>query len=647
MMTDWIKDVRAWWIIGALAALAAFAGVFTLPVTDRDEGRYVQATAQMLETGDFVRINVLDEPRNKKPVGIHWMQAAVVGLVSSAEAREVWAYRLPSVIGAILAALAAFWAGTRLMSREAAFAGAALFAVTVSLGFEAGIAKTDAMLAGLTTLSMAALAHLRAGGAGWKTALIFWVAMGLGILVKGPVTPMVAGLTIIALAIWERKFAWLLPLIRFWPGPILMVLIVLPWLISVQIATEGAFLREALGDDLGGKVTSGDEGHGGPPGYHLFALFLMFFPAVLFLFPGAARVVGAMRDADEAGRAARFLIAWVIPSWLVFEIMPTKLPHYTLPLYPALALAAGWGIMEWAKSKAWERWTGWALFALAGAIFAIGLPGAAAYYGANASPEVFTLSQVAGFLPNYQLGLDPGVLAGVLAVGALFAALYGATLFAQARGAVTAALVLAVLAGLGWHVMARGVAAPSAYALRLSDQVAALREYSEPINGLAPEDIVTVTSFKETSLVFLLGSDTVHANTTDEALIAAEAIEEPVMLVIDTARDRELLNALTGRLNAVSSFWWATQASGGENPVGGLFHYHARLQGLQVCHAGMAPGLNYAGGDETVLLVYFTRCSDEPVSTLEPGSERSDVRVMVRMPPELIDTEEPSDDPQD
>ena len=610
VMTDRISGVRAWWIIGALAALAAFAGVFTLPVTDRDEGRYVQATAQMLETGDFVRINVLDEPRNKKPVGIHWMQAAVVGLVSSAEAREVWAYRLPSVIGAILAALACFWAGTRLMSREAAFAGAALFAVTVSLGFEAGIAKTDAMLAGLTTLSMAALANLRAGGAGWKTALIFWIAMGFGILVKGPVTPMVAGLTVIVLALWERKFAWLMPLMRFWPGPILMIAIVLPWLISVQIATEGAFLREALGDDLGGKVTSGDEGHGGPPGYHLFALFLMFFPAVLFLFPGAARVVGAARREDEAGRAARFLIAWIIPSWLVFEIMPTKLPHYTLPLYPALALAAGWGIVEWTKSKAWERWAGWGLFALAGAIFAIGLPGAAAFYGSNATPDVFRLAENTGFLPNYQLGLDPGVLAGVLAVGALFAGLLGASLFAHARRAVWAATALAVLAGLGWHVMARGVAAPSAYALRLSDQVAALREYSETITGVAPEEIVTVTSFKETSLVFLLGSDTVQGDTTEEALIAAEATEEPVMLVIDTARDPELLRALSGDMRGVSSFWWAVQASGGENPVGGLFHFQTRLQGLRVCHAGMAPGLNYAGGDETVLLVYFTRCAE-------------------------------------
>ena len=65
-----------------LAALVAlFAGslsVFTLPALDRDESRFAQATAQMLETGDLTVIKFQDQPRFKKPVGIHWLQAASV-----------------------------------------------------------------------------------------------------------------------------------------------------------------------------------------------------------------------------------------------------------------------------------------------------------------------------------------------------------------------------------------------------------------------------------------------------------------------------------------------------------------------------------------------------------------------------------------
>ena len=174
-MTELARGVRAYVIIGLLAALSALAGIFTLPPLDRDESRFAQATAQMLETGNFVEINFLDTERNKKPVGIHWMQAVSVAALSDAEAREIWAYRIPSLLGVILAALAAFWGGSKLVGREAAFAGAALFATTILLGIEGGIAKTDAMLAGCTTLAMAALMNARAGASpGWKTAFLFW-----------------------------------------------------------------------------------------------------------------------------------------------------------------------------------------------------------------------------------------------------------------------------------------------------------------------------------------------------------------------------------------------------------------------------------------------------------------------------------------
>ena len=38
--------------------------------------------------------------------------------------------------------------------------------------------------------------------------------------------------------------------------------------------------------------------------------------------------------------AVRFLIAWIVPSWIVFEMIKTKLPHYVLPLFPAIACLA-------------------------------------------------------------------------------------------------------------------------------------------------------------------------------------------------------------------------------------------------------------------------------------------------------------------
>ena len=101
------------WRGPAVAALVAFLaglpGLLAVPPLDRDESRFAQATAQMLESRDFVVIRYQDEPRFKKPVGIHWLQAASVSLLSSPEGRQIWAYRIPSLLGAMLAAAACTW----------------------------------------------------------------------------------------------------------------------------------------------------------------------------------------------------------------------------------------------------------------------------------------------------------------------------------------------------------------------------------------------------------------------------------------------------------------------------------------------------------------------------------------------------------
>ncbi len=165
--------------------------------------------------------------------------------------------------------------------------------------------------------------------------LAFWIAQGLGILVKGPVTPLVSVLAAGALALADRNARWLGRLHFFWGVP-LALLIAAPWLIAIMVATDGGFAREALGNDLLGKLIHGRESHGAPPGTYLVAALLTFWPGSLAL-AGAARL--AWRERAEP--AIGFLIAWIVPFWLLMELVPTKLPHYVLPAYPALALLAG------------------------------------------------------------------------------------------------------------------------------------------------------------------------------------------------------------------------------------------------------------------------------------------------------------------
>jgi hypothetical protein len=329
-------------------------GLFSLPPSDRDESRFALATRQMTETGDYVRIMNGDVPRNRKPIGIYWLQAPFAMAAHAAHvatANPIWPYRLPSLLGGIAAVLATFQIGLLLFAdRRTAFFAGAMLAACVILTVEAHIAKTDAALLGATTLVQAMLARAWMAPKTMRRrhAAMFWLAMGAGILIKGPISPLVGGATALSLSVWHRRGAWLQTLRPMWGVP-LMLAVVLPWLIAIGIATQGRFFTDAIGGDLGSKLAGGEEAHGGFPGLHLLLLPLLCFPSTLWVLRAAP---GAWRERHQ--EATGFLLAWLVPCWLVFEAVPTKLPHYTLPLYPALfLLAARYGLTmqrpEWLK----------------------------------------------------------------------------------------------------------------------------------------------------------------------------------------------------------------------------------------------------------------------------------------------------------
>lgn len=326
----------------AVFALVMFLpGFFTLPPIDRDETRFAQASRQMAESGDLIDIRLGEGTRYKKPVGIYWLQAAAVKLVGMEHATGIWVYRLPSLVMGVAACLLTYLIALSLIGAQGALIAALLMAVCFVLGGEARLAKTDATL--LTTVLAAQLVlarlHMRGADAvrgGWPW--LFWGAMGASMLIKGPIGPMVVALTILALIILRRGLRWLAPL-RWGPGLLLFVVIVVPWYVAITLKSGDAFWAEALGRDLIGKIGEGQESHGAPPGAYALAVWVTFWPASILLPFGLWYGWTARREA-----AVIFCLAWIIPTWLVFELTATKLIHYVMPTYPALAVlsAAGW-----------------------------------------------------------------------------------------------------------------------------------------------------------------------------------------------------------------------------------------------------------------------------------------------------------------
>src|ERR1700752_1662377 len=97
--TAWLLSVRPYVLLAGLCLLLYLPGLAAIPPLDRDEARFAQATRQMLETGDFLRIRFQDEARNNKPAGIYWLQAAAVSVSSTPQSNAIWPYRVPSLLG--------------------------------------------------------------------------------------------------------------------------------------------------------------------------------------------------------------------------------------------------------------------------------------------------------------------------------------------------------------------------------------------------------------------------------------------------------------------------------------------------------------------------------------------------------------------
>ncbi|AZO77600.1 MULTISPECIES: glycosyltransferase family 39 protein [unclassified Bosea (in: a-proteobacteria)] len=484
-----------------LLSLGAFLPGFTsLQPFDRDEPRFAQASKQMLETRDFVDIRFQDEARHKKPVGIYWLQAGSVAIgeaLGVPQARTtMWLYRLPSLIGAIATVLLTYWALLAFVGTRLALLGGALMAAAVLLGVEARFAKTDALLAACAVATMGALAR---AWLDWTRSLafvpsrhnwlVFWSATALGLLLKGPIVPMVWGLAVLVLAVRERSLRWFAPL-RPGLGLLLCLVVVLPWFVAIAVKTGGDFFAESVGKDMLAKVGEGQEKHWGPPGLYLLLFFGTYWPS-------AALAAMAIPFAWVKRREPQilFLLAWIVPSWLVFEAVPTKLPHYVLPLYPAitalllLALVNG-GINRFRRGS---TLTAFLVVLVPAALVGVLL------YG------TWTLDRTLPWLALPVLAL------------ALFVTFRGFLAFR--RGAFEGALWRGVVASLLLSLGVFGLASPSLRGLKLSPRLA---EAVQAVTCQNPQ--VMTVGYREPSLVFLVGTD---LRMGADGSVAATFLREP------------------------------------------------------------------------------------------------------------------------
>ena len=538
-------------VLVVLCLLMFVPGIATIPPLDRDEARFTQATKQLPETGDFIEIRFQDEARNKKPIGIYWMQAITAGWLTSEPHNSIWAYRIPSVLGGIFAVLFAFGLGRRLFDEETAMIGAGLLASSMLLIGEAHIAKTDAVLVACVTAAQLLVAQFFiAARQGSPQPMVRYSAMlglaiGIGILVKGPMILFFVGLTVIALSAWERRWAWISTMRPMFALGII-ILINVPWLVAIGLVTKGAYFQEAIGQDFLGKAISGQESHWGPPGYYLVSLLAGFWPGWLFLAPGVVYAIARVREGS-----VRFLLAWIVPAWIILELAPTKLPHYPLPLYPAIAMLCGAAVMAGVReSRSFLDNTPVKLGAVAWLMVTLALIGAALFY-----------------VPG-QYGTGGGVFLTILALPVLGAA--GVAVLFLLRGEGENATAATVATGALFAAILLAAVLPRLEQLMLSQRAADLVARS----GAKPEN-TTVAGFNEPSIVFQVGTKVALSPT---GAIAADFITKhaDARALVEERMDAEFQQTLR-KLNVTAEA------------------------------LGNVKGLNYSKGDHLSLTLYRLR----------------------------------------
>src|SRR5450432_3342166 len=456
-----VSHVRAIAFLLLCGLLLFLPGFFNIPPIDRDEARFAQATKQMVESGDFVDIRFQDEVRYKKPVGVYWLQAAAVETASAlglqrAQVR-IWLYRVPSLIGAIGAVLLTYWTALAFVTRRGAILAGLIMCSSVLLGVEARLAKTDAMLLLTVVAAMGAMARVYLSWQRgedparppWSDPIIFWTA----------------------LAILDRDASWLWRLRPLW-GAMWTLVLVLPWFVAIYWRAGEAFFSDSIGGDMLSKL-SAQESHGAPPGVYLLLFWITFWPGAPLAVMAAPAVWRARREPG-----AQFLLAWLIPSWLVFELVLTKLPHYVLPLYPAIAILTVGALERRVLSRSWLR------------------RGAAWWF---AIPALASIGAIIGAI---MLTRQPVFLAWPFVAAALIFGLFAWWLYEDNRA--ERSLLNAVVAAMFLAMAIYGIVLPALTPLFPSAEIArALR------NVVCVGPKAAAAGFHEPSLVFMTGTSTV------------------------------------------------------------------------------------------------------------------------------------------
>jgi len=342
-------------LLVAAGGILFFAGLGRLPLLEPDEGRNAEVAREMLASGDLLTPHFNSLVYLDKPVVYFWMVAASFGLAGENE----WAARLPSALMALATMLPAWFLARRLFGDAAGVRAGLIFATAPLVIAYSRLVIFDMTLAFLVTVAM--VSYWQARISDFKRPildLLFFTAMGLATITKGPVGFLLPLLSILAFQGFVGKFTEVKRL-RWGMGLVVFLACVLPWFVALSLRYPD-FPRYALWQESLQRFATGSTRRGGSFLYYVPIYLAGFLPWSFFLlYAGASRWRQWRRLREESHRPMAFLVAWSVVVFIFFSISQSKLPGYFLPAIVPLSIltAKVWAEIEDAAPErpAWLR----------------------------------------------------------------------------------------------------------------------------------------------------------------------------------------------------------------------------------------------------------------------------------------------------
>ncbi len=333
-----MKNLKKWLLLTLFSLIIFSINIWTDGIYSAQEGRAAIVANNMIESGNWLHISVKGAVETEKPVMCYWFYALSGSLFGINE----FSVRLPSIIASVTTVLLACWLGIRIYGKSIGFMAGYVLSTMIGFVNLGRLARIDIVLCAFYS---AAMVFLYIGYFEKRRPnrflYLFYLVLALSVMIKGPVSVVLAGLTVVALVVKERdpRIIWhLKPL----SGLLIGLAINAPWYIYETLRTQGAFAEDFFLYQNLSRFTGINMSYCGGKRqtilYYIPKLFGMTLPWSLFIPVALYNFRHKWRNFKPN---TWFLLIWGIVVFVFFSLAAIKRGDYLLPMFLPMAILLG------------------------------------------------------------------------------------------------------------------------------------------------------------------------------------------------------------------------------------------------------------------------------------------------------------------